>query len=158
MSKRNTYRVFQLPREMPTELEIADKGFTYKASRMLEPAVNMFGIPAMRKLEKEIVSWANTDSFRHMVAYAGLTPPLISEDLSHNDGLRFEQARVFGELGQRYQRKEWSEAAILFRRSGELIVKLCERALEYDGRSCSAFLQEIADTEEEAYTSLLKSA
>jgi hypothetical protein len=158
MSKKNTFRVFRLPREMPTELEIADKGFTHKASRMLKPPVSMFGIPAMRKLAEEIVSWANTDCFRHMVAYAGLTPPLISEDLSHNDGLRFEQARVFGELGQRYQRKEWSEAAVLFRESGELIVKLCERALEHDGRSCSAFLQEIADTEEEAYMSLLKSA
>ena len=158
MSKRNTFRVFQLPKEMPTELEIADRGFTSKASRMLKPPVNMFGIPAMRKLEKEIVSWANRDCFRHMVAYAGLTPPLISEDLSHNDGLRFEQARVFGELGQRYRRKEWSQAAVLFGRSGELIVKLCERALEYDGRSCSAFLKQIAHIEEEAYMSLLNSA
>lgn len=158
MSKKNTYRVFQLPRELPTELEIADKGFAYKASRMLRPPVSMFGIPAMRKLAKEIVSWGDRDCFRHMVAYAGLTPPLISRDLSHNDGLRFEQARVFGELGQRYQRKEWSQAANLFRKSGELTVKLCERALEYDGRSCSAFLQEIADTEEEAYRSLLNPA
>jgi hypothetical protein len=89
------------------------------------------------------------------VAYAGLTPPLIAADLSHNDGLRFEQARVFAELGQKYRRKEWSNASILFRKSGELIVKLCERALEYDGRGCSAFLKEISDTEEEAYMALL---
>jgi len=158
MSKKNTYRVFQLPKEMPTELEIADKGFTYKAGRMLKPPVSMFGIPAMRKLSKEIASWANADCYRHMVAYAGLTPPLIARDLSHNDGLRFEQARVFRDLGQRYQREEWGDASGLFRKSGELIVKLCERALEYDGRGCSAFLREIADTEEEAYTALLKSA
>jgi len=120
--------------------------------------VSMFGIPAMRKLAKEIVSWANADCFRHMVAYAGLTPPLIAEDLSHNDGLRFEQARVFGDFGKRYERKEWNDASILFRKSGELIVKLCERALEYDGRGCSVILGEIADIEEEAYTALLKSA
>ena len=142
---------------MSSELEIADKDFTYKAGRMLKPPVSMFGIPAMRKLAKEIVSWTDKDCFRHMVAYAGLTPPLIAEDLSHNDGLRFEQARVFGDLGWRYQRKEWSDASILFRKSGDLIVKLCERALEYDGRSCSAFLEEISDIEEEAYTALLKS-
>jgi hypothetical protein len=157
MSKKNTFRVFQLPKKMPTELEIADKGFTYKARRMLKPPVSMFGIPAMRKLAKEIAFWTNEDCFGHMVAYAGLTPPLIAEDLSHNDGLRFEQARVFGDLGQRYQRKEWSDASILFRKSGDLIVKLCGRALEYDGRGCSAFLKEIADIEEEAYTALLKS-
>jgi hypothetical protein len=158
MSKKNTSRVFRLPQKLPTELQIADKGFAYKAGRMLRPPVSMFGIPAMRKLAKEIVSWANTDCFRHMVAYAGLTPPLISEDLSHNDGLRFEQARVFGELGQKYRRKEWSQAAVLFRKSGELIVKLCERALQYDGRGCSAFLREIADIEEEGYTTLLRPA
>jgi hypothetical protein len=158
MSKKNTFRVFQLPEKLPSELEIADKGFTYKARRMLKPPVSMFGIPAMKKLEKEIVSWTDRDCFRHMIAYAGLTPPLIAEDLSHNNGLRFEQARVLGELGQRYKRKEWSESATLFGRSGELIVRLCERALEYDGRGCSAFLKEIADTEEEAYRALLKSA
>jgi len=156
MSKKNTFRIFQLPEKMPTELEIAAKGFAYKARQMLKPPVSMFGIPAMRNLAKEIISWANTDCFRHMVAYAGLTPPLIGEDLSHNDGLRFEQSRVFTELGQRYRRKEWSDAAIFFRKSGELIVKLCKRALEYDGRGCSVFLNEIADTEEKAYTALLK--
>jgi hypothetical protein len=158
MSKKNTFRVFRLPQKMPTELEIADKGLTYKARRMLKPPVSMVGIPAMRKLAKEIAFWANKDCFRHMVAYAGLTPPLISEDSSHNDGLRFEQARVLRDLGQKYQRSEWGDAAVLFRKSGELIVNLCEQALEYDGRGCSAFLKEIADTEEEAYTVLLKSA
>jgi hypothetical protein len=157
MSKKNTYRVFRLPHKMPTELEIAEKGFVYKARRMLNPPVSMFGIPAMRKLAKEIVSWTDKDCLRYMVAYAGLTPPLIAEDLSHNDGLRFEQARVFRDLGQRYQRQGWSDASILFRKSGELIVKLCERALEYDDRGCSVILGQIADTEEEAYTALLKS-
>jgi len=156
MSKKNTYRVFHLPHKMPTELEIADKGFSCKAKRMLEPPVSMFGIPAMRKLEKEIISWTNRDCFRHMVAYAGSTPPLISQDLSGNDGLRFEQAQVFGDLGQKYQRKEWRDASILFRKSGELIVKLCERALEYDGCRCSALLREIANVEEQAYKTLLK--
>lgn len=37
------------------------------------------------------------------------------------------------------------EAAILFKGFGELIVKLCERALQYDGRGRSAFLRETAD-------------
>ena len=157
MSKKHTYRVFNLPHKMPTELEIADKGFIYKARRMLKPPISMFGIPAMRKLEKEIISWTARDCFRHMVAYAGLTPPLISKDLSGNDGLRSEQAQVLANLGQKYQRKEWSDVSSLFRKSGELIVKLCERALEYDGRRCSPFLKELADVEEQAYTMLLKS-
>ena len=89
-----------------------------------------------------------------MVAYAGLTPPLVEEDLSHNDGLRLEQARVLKELGQKYQRKEWGIASNLFMKSGELIVKLCEKALNYDGDACSELLERIADIEEETYRSL----
>ena len=154
MSKKNTYRVFTLPERMPDELEVADKGFAHKATRMLKPPVSMFGIPAMRKLAKEIISWADKDCYRHMVAYAGLTPPFVGADLSHNDGLRFEQARVLKELGQKYQRKEWSNASSLFVKSGELIVKLCEKAINYDGNACSELLKKIADIEEEAYKSL----
>jgi hypothetical protein len=151
MSKKNTFRVFQSPQKMPTELEIANKGFSYKARRMLKPTVSMLGIPAIRKLAKEIVFWADKDCFRHMVAYAGLTPPLITEDLSHNDGLRFEQARVLKALGQKYHNTEWSKASNLFTKSGELIIKLCEKALDYEGSACSELLDRIAGIEEEAY-------
>jgi hypothetical protein len=90
-----------------------------------------------------------------MVAYAGLTPPLISPDLSHNDGLRFEQARVLKEIGQKYHRTEWVNASGLFVESGELIIKLCKKAITYDGKSCSEFLGKIADTEEAAYKLLV---
>jgi len=151
MSKKNTYRVFRLPQKMPPELEVAEKGLAYKAGCMLRPPVRMFGIPAMRKLAKEIIPWEDKGCYQHMVAYAGLTPPLIAEDLSHNDGLRFEQARVLKELGHKYQRGEWSNASNLFVKSGELIVKLCEKALNYDGNACSELLERIAGIEEEAY-------
>jgi len=151
MSKKNTYRIFRLPQKMPTELEIAEKGLAYKASRMLTPPVNMFGVPAMRKLAKEITTWEHEACYNHMVAYAGLTPPLISKDLSHNDGMRFEQSRVLKKLGQKYRKTGWAEASNLFTKSGELIIKLCEKALNYDGSSCSELLDRIADIEEEAY-------
>ena len=151
MSKKNTCRIFRLPQKMPTELEIAEKGLAYKVGRMLKPPVSMVGIPAMRKLAKEIVSWEDTDCFKHMVAYAGLTPPLIAPDLSHNDGMRFEQARLLKEIGQKYGKKEWQYASDLFVKSGELIIRLCGKALDYDVKACYELLVQIADTEEEAY-------
>ncbi|MFC1938219.1 BtrH N-terminal domain-containing protein [Chloroflexota bacterium] len=154
MSKKNTYRIFRLPQKMPSELEVAEKGLAHKAGRMLRPPVSMFGIPAMRKLAKEIITWEDKGCYNHMVAYAGLTPPLIAEDLSHNDGLRFKQAGVLKELGQKYQRKDWSKSSNLFAKSGELVVKLCEKALSYDGDACSLLLEKIADIEDEAYKSL----
>jgi hypothetical protein len=70
LAKKNTFRVFGPPQNMPTELEVAEQGFAYKARRMLRPPVGMFGIPAMRKLANEIVTWTNADCFRHMVAHA----------------------------------------------------------------------------------------
>jgi hypothetical protein len=151
MSRKNTYRIFRLPQKMPVELEVAGKGLAYKAGRMLKPPASMFGIPAMRKLAKEITTWEDKACYNHMVAYAGLTPPLIAEDLSHNDGLRFEQARVLKALGQKYHNTEWSKASNLFTKSGELIIKLCEKALDYEGSACSELLDRIAGIEEEAY-------
>ena len=156
MSRKNTYRIFRLPQKMPSELEVAGKGLAYKAGRMLKPPVSMLGIPAMRKLAKEITTWEDKACYNHMVAYAGLTPPLIAEDLSHNDGLRFEQARVLKALGQKYHNTEWSKASNLFTKSGELIIELCEKALDYDGNACSELLNRIADIEEEAYRYLAR--
>ncbi|MGA8848283.1 MAG: BtrH N-terminal domain-containing protein [Dehalococcoidia bacterium] len=151
MSRRNTYRIFRLPQKMSSELEVAEKGLVHKAGRMLKPPTSMLGIPAMRKLAQEITTWEDKACYNHMVAYAGLTPPLIAEDLSHNDGLRFEQARVLKALGQKYHNTEWNKASNLFTKSGELIIKLCEKALIYEGNTCSKLLDRIADIEEEAY-------
>ena len=118
---------------------------------MLEPPISMFGIPAMRKLAKEIITWEDKACFHHMVAFAGLTPPLIAEDLSHNDGLRFELARVLKVLGQKYQKREWCDTSNMFIKSGELIIELCRKAMTYDSSACSELLDTISGIEEESY-------
>ena len=155
LSRKNTYRVFTLPDKLPSELEVAEKGFSHKARHMLTPPVSMLGIPAMRKLIKEIPAWQDEGCFKHMVAYAGMTPPLIAEDLSHNDGLRFQQADLFRELGAKYGRKQWNAAAELFRQSGEAVIELCRAALQFDGKSCAKALTQIVDLESAAYKLLL---
>lgn len=151
MSKKNTYRVFGMPDKFMSELELAEIGFARKAQRMLNPPVSLLGIPAIRKLSKEIADWKDEECFKHMVAYAGLTPPLIPEDLSHNDALRYEQARMLTELHLKYNRKQWKDAASLFTRSGELIIQLCTEAIKYSGKACSQTLSKIATIEEEGY-------
>ena len=55
------------------------------------------------------------------------------------------------ELGQKYQKEKWIDASSLFAKSGELIVKVCEKALICDGNACSELLERIAGIEEEAY-------
>ncbi len=154
MSKRNTIRAFALPEKIPSELEIAKIGFSYKAERFLNPPVKMFGVPAMRKLAKEILEWNNKKCFEHMVTYA-TTPPLLPKTFENSHGMRFWQADVLKVLGNKYNLDSWTETSTLFRQSGRKIIKLCEQALKQNRQEASNTLLEIAEIEEQAY-SLLK--
>ena len=154
MSKKNTIRIFKLPEKLPSELEVAEKGLKHKAERMLNPPISMIGIVAMRKLAKDITKWGNKECFNHMVAYAGMSPPLIPDNLSQCNGLRFEQSELLEKLGKKYSRENWVEVGKLFYKSGELIIELSKNALEYNGKKCSELLIEIADLEEKAYQAI----
>jgi hypothetical protein len=156
MSKKNTLRAFSLPQKISTELEVARKGFEYKAKRFLEPPVKLFGVPAMRKLAREILEWQDRKCFEHMVTYA-TTPPLLPKTFENSHGMRFWQANVLKVLGNKYRVDGWIEASSLFRQSGEKIMKLCEAALKQNRRQASETLLEVAEIEERAYR-LLKTA
>lgn len=150
MSKRNTIRAFTLPQKIPSEFEVAKKGFSYKAERFLNPPVRLFGIPAMRKLADEILEWDNKKCFEHMVTYA-TTPPLLPKTFENSHGMRFWQANVLKTLGAKFKIDNWTEASTLFKRSGEEIMHLCKAALNLEKQQASKFLMEIADIEEQAY-------
>lgn len=150
MSKRNTIQTFTLPTKIPSEFEVAKKGFSYKAQRFLNPPVKLFGIPAMRKLAEEIHGWHNKKCFEHMITYA-TTPPLLPKTFENSHGMRLWQAEVLQVVGNKYNVNNWTEASTLFRQSGEEIKKLCEHALKQNKQEASNSLLEIADTEEKAY-------
>jgi len=154
MSKKNTIRAFTFPRRLPSELEVGRKGFSRKAKKFLKPPVGIFGIPAMRKLAKEILGWTNPKCFEHMATYA-TTPPTIPKTFENSHGMRFWQASVLLTLGRKYDIPAWSEASEIFRQSGEKISRLCEAALRMDKRLASSLLEEIAAAEEQGYGLLL---
>ena len=153
MSKKNTIRTFVLPEKLPTELEVARKGFSYKAEKFLNPPVKLFGVPAMRRLAEEIFEWDNKKCFEHMATYA-TTPPMLPKTFENSHGMRFWQADVLNTLGRKYGIDEWVEASTLFRRSGEEIIDLSKASLEQDRQQISEDLTKIADIEEKAYESL----
>jgi len=153
MSKRNTIRAFKLPRKVPSELEVARNGFSYKSEHFLHPPVKLFGIPAMRKLAGEILEWDSKKCFEHMVTYA-TKPPLLPETFENSHGMRFWQADVLNALGEKYDVNDWTEASILFRQSGEKIKELCKTALKQNKQEASHILLEIANIEERAYIML----
>jgi len=150
MSAKNTFRVFKLSEKLPSELEIGRRGFAYKAEQMLKPPVKLFGIPAMHKLAGEIVSWNNHECFEHLVTYA-TTPPELPKSFEHSDGMRLAQAGVLENLGKKYKINTWVDASKLFKKSGKLIIELCNHALKQETETCSELITQIACVEEEAY-------
>jgi hypothetical protein len=110
----------------------------------------------MRKLAKEIFEWENEKCFEHMATYA-TTPPTLPTSFENSHGMRFWQADVLSTLGNKYRINNWTEAAALFRESGENIKNLCQAALSEDRRRISQCLTEIADLEEKAYVLIEKS-
>jgi len=153
MSKKNTIRAFTLPQKLPSEFEVAKKGFSYKAARFLHPPVRLLGIPAIRKLADEIFEWDNKKCFEHMATYA-TTPPILPVTFENSHGMHFWQANVLKVLGEKYNVGKWTEASTLFRQSGGKIMKLCQVALKQDKQLISNILLEIADIEEQAYNLL----
>ncbi|NWG11522.1 DUF4872 domain-containing protein [Candidatus Bathyarchaeota archaeon] len=150
MSKKNTIRTFALPEKLPSEFEVAKKGFAFKAERFLNPPVKLFGIPAMRKLAKEIYDWDDKKCFEHMATYA-TAPPLLPTSFENSHRMRWWQAEVLNALGKKYKVKDWVDASMFFRESGTKIMRLCEAALRQDKETISKMLLEIAEIEERGY-------
>jgi hypothetical protein len=150
MSRKNTIRVFNLPERLPEEIDIVRKGLRYRAEKMLRPPVSMFGIPAMKKLSREIAGWSNEASFDHLISYATI-PPHIPKKFDNSDGMRQWKSLVLKELGNRYKIPEWIKASAIFRSSGEIFKEICFAASVRDRAKVSKLLLEAAGLEEKAY-------
>lgn len=150
MSKKNTIRVFTLPAKLPSEFDAAVKGLNLRAEKMLNPPVNMLGIPAMKKLSREIFDWENDKCFDHLATYATV-PPLLPETFENSHGMRFWKTEVLKELGEKYKVSNWKSAAALFKDSGKLIIDICRAAIKRDKKTISDLILKVAAIEEEAY-------
>ena len=153
MSKKNTVRAFILPQPLPSELEIAQKGLHYRANKMLNPPVRLFGIPAMRKLAKEVFAWEDRESFKHLVIYA-TTPPELPITFEKSDGMRSWKAQVLQQLGEKYENENWLKVSKMFQESGELISEICAAAMRQDRPDIAENILKVADIEETAYNLL----
>jgi hypothetical protein len=150
MSKKNTIRTFVLPRNLPSELEIAQNGLSFRTEKMLKPSVKLFGIPAMKKLAKEIFDWKNKESFEHLVIYA-TTPPELPKTFEKSDGMRFWKSQVLKKLGKKYKIDKFLKVSEMFQESGKLIIDICKAAMKQDRKKISNIILRVADIEEEAY-------
>lgn len=121
---------------------------------MLDPHVKLFGIPAMKKLAKEIFDWKDKKSFQHIVIYA-TTPPGLPKNFKKSDGMRFWKSQVLDELEEKYKIDKWLKTSKMFQESGKLIMEICKASLERDRKKISSLILKVASIEEKAYGSLL---
>jgi hypothetical protein len=150
MSKKNTIRTFILSRNLTSELEIAQNGLSFRAEKMLKPSVKLFGIPAMKKLAKEIFDWKDKESFEHLVIYATI-PPELPKTFKKSNGMRFWKAQVLKKLGKKYKIDKFLKVSEMFQESGKLIIDICKAAMKQDRKEISNIILRVADIEEEAY-------
>jgi len=150
MSKKNTIRTFILSRNLTSELEIAQNGLSFRAEKMLKPSVKLFGIPAMKKLAKEIFDWKDKESFEHLVIYA-TTPPELPKTFEKSNGMRFWKSQVLKKLGKKYKIDKFLKVSEMFQESGKLIIDICKAAMKQDRKKISNIILRVADIEEEAY-------
>jgi hypothetical protein len=153
MSRKNTFRVFKMPTDIPSELDVAAKGFRLKAGQMLRPPVSMFGIPAMRKLSEEVLDWEDGASFDHLATFA-TSPPTLPKTFENSHGMRLWQAAVLDALSAKYGVDAWKETSELFGQSGKMISELCEAAVNRRWEVVAELMGRVADTEERAYSLL----
>ena len=58
---------------------------------------------------------------------------------------------MLDELAKRHSVDDWAEAAKLFRKSGGLVSRACEAAMNGQTKAISELMSEVADVEESAY-------
>lgn len=175
LGDKNGIYLLHLPKEMPTMVEIAKKGFYQKAKNMLEPKSKHEGIRAMRKLALEFVDWKKELApenylkvLQELVVYAGTVPeaPMRLFGKQDKKGIYHRAARenlvaVLGGLGEKYQVNRWLEAARLFEKSGLKIEVMVNQIVDYllglrkDLEEVSQIILEIAEIEEKAYEQLM---
>ncbi len=131
--------------EIKSIREIAIKGFYEKANQMLNPKVRFCGIPGMRKLSKEILSWKDEltveeyeTALRNIVMFTGTVPILPNrlimieekDEIEHRAARR-EYSTLLMKLGEKYGFHEWKAASNLFSKSGIIIQEMTNLIVEY---------------------------
>jgi hypothetical protein len=153
MSRKNTIRAFIINADLPNEYELAKKGFKFRAEKMLNPPVNLLGLPAMKKLSREVLNWEDEASFDHLMTYATV-PPQIPKNFDNSNGMRLWIVKILKELGVKYKEDGWIKAAGLFETSAGFIRELCRAAMLRDRSTISELILKVADIENEAYETL----
>lgn len=181
LSDKNTICLLTFDEQLKSVGEIATKAFSQKAKSQLYPPVKFLGIPGMRKLAKEFkqLQYELTEEqynkmITNILMFTGTVPCLPNtvygskeKDFVKHMAAREELAGVLRAIGKEYGIKEYENAADYFIESGLYIQEMCDLLTAYLlqekthcdslGEKISELIYKIADIEEKAYISIMKS-
>ncbi|MBN1265146.1 MAG: DUF4872 domain-containing protein [Anaerolineales bacterium] len=156
LGKKNRLAAFDFPGDLAPTADIVHKAIADLCQTMLHPPVSMVGIPAMRKVAKEIVHWQEElgeqvgACLRQVLEYLN-SPPDIEGD--HLTAGRHIYIRFLQEAGEKAG-LDFSEPENLFGETIASLPDLAETIRKKNLVEAGACFDQIAVVEEKAFSIL----
>jgi hypothetical protein len=157
MGKRNRLVIFDIPRRLPPTEALIRKSIADECRTMLCPPVSLVGIPAMKKLAREMARWTEelgedtaAACLRQMREYLNSPPDLAGNHLTAGRDLYItflQEAKAMAGL-------DFSEAISRLRETIEVIPQLAEAIRQNHLEEAADHIRRIAKEEGEAYIEL----
>jgi len=159
LGKRNRLAILDVPRELPPIDVLIRKSIADECQMMLHPPVSMVGIPAMKKVAREIARWPEelgedtaAKCLRQVREYLNSPPDAEGDHLTAGRDLYIaflQEAEFLAGL-------DFSEAISRLRESIATIPELAEAIGRTNLEKAAVCFDRVADVEAEAYKSLSK--
>jgi hypothetical protein len=159
LGKRNRLVVLDIPQSLPPTDVLIRKCIAAECQTMLHPPVSMVGIPAMKKVAREIARWpeelgedTTAQCLRQVREYLNSPPDLEGDHLTAGRDLYITFLQEAGAMAG----LDFSEAISRLCESIAVIAELAEAIRQNQLEEAAACFQRIAEVEAEAYTELSK--
>jgi hypothetical protein len=159
MGKRNHVAIMEIPQELLSVEKLIRKAIKDNCQIMLEPPVSMVGIPAMRKLAREIGHWEEElgkdtaeKCLLHAVEYLNSPPDSQGNHLTAGRDLTITFLVEAGDMAG----LDFSYAINLLQTSISIIPVLAGSIRKKDLEKAAKLIDQFADVEEQAFLELKK--
>ena len=157
LGKRNRLVILDVPQDIGPDDQLTRKSIADQCQIMLRPPVSMVGIPAMKKVAREIARWpkelgeeATAKCLRQVREYLNSPPDLEGDNLTAGRHLYIRFLREAGEIAG----LDFREAIDCLSESIAIIPELAGAIREHHLEDAGVLFGRIADLETDAYTGL----
>jgi hypothetical protein len=157
LGKRNRLVILDIPRDLPPAGSLIRKSIADECQMMLHPPVAMVGVPAMKKLAREIIHWPQelgedraAKCLRQVREYLNSPPDAEGNHLTAGRDLYITFLQEAGPMAG----LDFSEASHWLCESMTAIPELAEAIGRYELMKAADCLEHVAAMETKAYTVL----